>query len=154
MKSKLAALGAGFLFGAGLLLAGMTNPAKVLGFLDVTGRWDPSLALVMVGAIGVHTVLLRLILRRPRPLFAPSFQLPRRTRIDAPLVLGAALFGVGWGLGGVCPGPGIVDAASGSVYAVVFTAAMALGSVGIGGFAIGALDKRSALDDSTAEATG
>jgi uncharacterized membrane protein YedE/YeeE len=126
---RIAALLAGLLLGAGLVIAGMTNPAKVTAFLDVTGRWDPSLALVMVGAIGVHFVLLRRILRRPRPLFESAFQTPPRTAVDGRLVLGAALFGVGWGLGGVCPGPGIVDAASGSAYAVVFTIAMALGAI-------------------------
>jgi uncharacterized protein len=126
------ALLAGLLFGAGLVVAGMTDPAKVTAFLDVTGRWDPSLALVMVGAIGVHFVLLRRILRRPRPLFASAFEIPRRTRVDAALVIGAAIFGVGWGLGGVCPGPGIVDAASGSTYAIVFTLMMALGALAVG----------------------
>jgi uncharacterized protein len=132
VKPKIAALLAGLLLGVGLVVAGMTNPAKVIGFLDVTGRWDPSLALVMVGAIGVHFVLLRLILRRPRPLFASTFQKPERTAVDAPLILGAALFGVGWGLGGVCPGPGIVDSAAGSGYALVFTVGMALGALAEG----------------------
>jgi hypothetical protein len=126
------ALLAGLLFGAGLVVAGMTDPAKVTAFLDVTGKWDPSLALVMVGAIGVHFVLLRRILRRPRPLFSSAFEIPRRTRVDRALVIGAAIFGVGWGLGGVCPGPGIVDAASGSVYAIVFTGTMALGALAVG----------------------
>jgi uncharacterized protein len=130
MRSKLAALAAGLVFGVGLVLAGMTNPAKVTAFLDVLGRWDPSLAFVMIGAIGVHFVLLRRVLRRGRPLFAGVFQTPKSTVIDGRLVLGAAVFGVGWGLGGVCPGPGIVDAASGSLYALVFTAAMALGVLG------------------------
>ncbi len=128
MRSRVTALLAGLLLGVGLLVAGMTNPAKVTGFLDVLGHWDPSLALVMVGAIGVHFVLLRRILRRPKPLFADTFEAPRRSGVDLRLVAGAAVFGVGWGLGGVCPGPGIVDAASGSLYAVVFTAAMALGA--------------------------
>jgi len=129
MKSKVAALFAGLLFGAGLVIAGMTNPAKVTGFLDVFGRWDASLAFVMVGAIGVHFVLLRRILRRPHPLFESSFQTPKRTGIDGRLLVGAAVFGVGWGLGGVCPGPGLVDAASGSLYALVFTITMAAGVV-------------------------
>jgi uncharacterized membrane protein YedE/YeeE len=128
---RIAAVLAGLVLGLGLVIAGMTNPAKVTAFLDVGGRWDPSLALVMAGAIGVHFVLLRRILRRARPLFARSFELPRRTAVDARLILGAAIFGVGWGLGGVCPGPGIVDAASGSAYALVFTAAMAIGAVAI-----------------------
>jgi uncharacterized membrane protein YedE/YeeE len=121
------ALLTGLLFGAGLAVSGMTNPTKVIGFLDVTGRWDASLAFVMVGAIGVHLVLLRRILRRPRPIYSPTFQLPKRSDIDVPLVLGSAVFGVGWGLSGVCPGPALVDAASGSSYAIVFTVAMALG---------------------------
>jgi uncharacterized membrane protein YedE/YeeE len=129
MRSKLAALAAGLVFGVGLVLAGMTDPAKVTAFLDVLGRWDPSLAFVMIGAIGVHFVLLRRVLRRGRPVFEGAFQIPRSTAVDGRLVLGAAVFGVGWGLGGVCPGPGLVDAASGSLYALVFTAAMALGAL-------------------------
>jgi uncharacterized protein len=127
VKSKLVALTAGLLFGVGLVVAGMTDPGKVIAFLDVSGRWDPSLALVMVGAIGVHFVLLRRIFRRQRPLFDRAFHVPQRAAVDAPLVLGAAVFGVGWGLGGVCPGPGIVDLGAGSMYALVFTAAMAVG---------------------------
>ena len=127
MKSKATALLAGLIFGGGLVISGMTNPAKVLGFLDIFGRWDPSLAFVMIGAIAVHFLLLRRIFALPKPLFGGVFQQPLRAEIDAPLVVGAALFGVGWGLGGVCPGPGIVDAASGSVYAIVFMIGMTLG---------------------------
>jgi uncharacterized membrane protein YedE/YeeE len=117
------------MFGAGLVVAGMTDPGKVLAFLDVTGRWDPSLAFVMASAIGVHAVLLRAVLRRPRPIFAAAFERPPARGVDTPLLAGAAVFGVGWGLGGVCPGPGIVDAASGSAYALVFTVTMACGAV-------------------------
>jgi len=103
----------GVVFGLGLVVSGMTKPDKVIGFLDVfSGAWDPSLALVMVGAIAVHAVLFRLIMRRRSPLLDAKFHLPTRTDIDANLVVGAALFGVGWGLGGVCPGPGLVAAAS------------------------------------------
>jgi uncharacterized protein len=131
VRSKAAVLLSGLLFGAGLVIAGMTDPAKVTGFLDVLGRWDPSLGLVMIGAIGVHFLLLRLILRRPRPLFEITFQALDRRAVDGRLVLGAAVFGVGWGLGGVCPGPGIVDAASGSGYALVFTVTMVLGMLGV-----------------------
>jgi uncharacterized membrane protein YedE/YeeE len=138
MKSKIAALLVGLLFGVGLVVAGMTDPAKVTGFLDVTGRWDPSLAMVMVGAIGVHFMLRRRIVRLPRPLFEGAFEAPTRRGIDVPLVLGAAVFGVGWGLGGVCPGPGIVDAAAGSAYAVVFSLAMALGIAALRGRRAGA----------------
>lgn len=127
MKSHVAAL-SGFLFGAGLIVSGMTDPGKVKAFLDVAGGWDPSLMFVMVGAIAVHFVLFRLILRLRSPLFAATFDLPKRTDLlDARLLGGAAVFGVGWGLSGVCPGPGIVDAGAGSTYALVFVLAMTLG---------------------------
>jgi hypothetical protein len=103
----------GVLFGLGLVLSGMTRPDKVIAFLDVGGgAWDPSLGLVMVGAIAVHAVLFRVILRRASPMLDARFHLPTRRDIDPRLVAGAALFGIGWGLGGVCPGPGLVGAAS------------------------------------------
>ena len=127
MKPKVAALLSGLLFGVGLVIAGMTSPAKVTAFLDLFGHWDPSLALVMVGAILVHAVLLRPILRLRHPLFAPKFHVPQKTSIDGRLIAGAALFGVGWGLGGVCPGPGVVSAAAGSSQAILFVIAMAAG---------------------------
>jgi uncharacterized membrane protein YedE/YeeE len=126
-RAALGALAAGVLFGAGLVVSGMTLPSKVIGFLDVTGRWDASLALVMVGAIGVHAVLYRLIRRRSSPLFDVRFHVPTRSDLDGKLVAGAALFGVGWGLGGFCPGPGLVSLAAGHGGAVVFVAAMVLG---------------------------
>jgi uncharacterized membrane protein YedE/YeeE len=125
VKSNLAIV-SGFLFGVGLVVARMTDPAKVKGFLDLAD-WDPSLVFVMVGAIAVHFVLFRLILRRRTPLFTAAFQIPKRTDLDARLLAGAAIFGVGWGVSGVCPGPGLVDAGSGSVYALVFVIAMTLG---------------------------
>lgn len=127
MKSKLAALGAGAVFAVGLAISGMTLPSKVTGFLDVTGAWDASLAFVMGGAIAVHLVLQRLIRKRPAPLFDVKFHVPTRKDIDPKLVVGAALFGVGWGLGGYCPGPGLVSAASGSPGALVFVVGMTLG---------------------------
>ncbi len=127
MKRNAAAFGAGALFAVGLAVSGMTRPAKVAGFLDLAGDWDASLAFVMMGAIAVHFVAHRVILRRPAPLFEGSFHLPTRRDIDLRLVLGAALFGVGWGLGGYCPGPGLVSAASGSLGAVVFVAGMTAG---------------------------
>ena len=123
----LTALFAGGLFGAGLVVSQMTNADKVIGFLNVAGDWDPSLALVMVGAIGVHVVLFRLILRRPSPLYAAAFGVPTAQHIDAKLVGGAALFGVGWGLGGFCPGPALASMPSGGTDALVFVGAMALG---------------------------
>lgn len=128
LGGKLTALAAGALFGVGLLVAGMTDPAKVKGFLDVTGAWDASLAFVMVGAIGVHLALLRRITRLANPLFDARFHLPSRRDIDGRLLAGAAIFGVGWGLGGVCPGPSFVLAGTGSAYALVFVAAMGVGA--------------------------
>lgn len=101
------ALCAGALFGFGLALSGMTDTAKVRGFLDLFGDWVPYLAFVMGGAVAVTLVAFRVVLRRTRPLFDGDFHLPARTYIDAPLVIGSALFGVGWGLYGYCPGPAI-----------------------------------------------
>ena len=126
MKLVVAAL-AGALFGAGLLLSGMTDPAKVLGFLDVTGAWDPALAFVMVGAIAVHAIGYQLVRRRPRPLLEGAFHLPPQCAVDRRLLVGAAIFGVGWGLAGFCPGPGLVAAASGATQALVFAGGMAVG---------------------------
>ncbi len=126
-SSWLVAYLAGALFGAGLLLAGMTDPARVLGFLDVLGDWDPTLAFVMIGAIAVHATTYQLIRRRPSPLFDSTFHLPTRNDLDARLLAGAALFGVGWGLAGFCPGPALVAAASGASTALVFVAAMIAG---------------------------
>ena len=118
---------AGALFGAGLLISGMTQPAKVIGFLDATRGWDPSLAFVMAGAAGVYAVLFQTIRRRGRPWLDLRFHLPTRRDLDLPLILGAAIFGVGWGLGGLCPGPGIVSSASGSSTGIAFVAAMLAG---------------------------
>lgn len=115
---------AALLFGVGLVVSGMTLPEKVVGFLDFTGEWDPSLALVMVGAIGVHGLLFRWIVRRPSPLFAARFQIPTRKDLDPRLLIGAALFGAGWGLGGVCPGPGLVASTAGSAELGVFVLSM------------------------------
>ncbi len=126
MSGLVAALFSGLLFGAGLLVSGMTMPSKVLGFLDVAGDWDPSLAFVMVGGIGINLVLGRLLLKRAAPLWAPGFSLPTATAIDGPLVWGAVIFGIGWGLGGYCPGPALVTAAGGG-QALLFVAAMLVG---------------------------
>jgi uncharacterized membrane protein YedE/YeeE len=118
---------AGVLFGVGLPLSGMTAPRKVLGFLDFAGDWDPSLVFVMAGAVGVHFVAYRLIRRRPRPLFAEAFAVPAPGRVDRRLIAGSAVFGVGWGLAGYCPGPGIASLGSGATQALVFVAAMIAG---------------------------
>ncbi len=127
MKSQLTALVAGVVFGVGLGISGMTQPPKVIAFLDLFGSWDPSLLFVMAGAILVHFVLARLIRRRPRPWLDPYFHVPPQARVDRKLVFGAAIFGIGWGLAGYCPGPAIVALGSGALPAVVFVAAMALG---------------------------
>jgi uncharacterized membrane protein YedE/YeeE len=124
-----AAFAAGALFAVGLAVSGMTKPSKVAAFLDLAGAWDASLAFVMIGAISVHLVGQRLVRRRSRPLFDVRFYLPTRKDLDRRLVLGAALFGVGWGLGGFCPGPGIVAASGGSTGAVVFVLGMTLGMI-------------------------
>jgi uncharacterized membrane protein YedE/YeeE len=117
----------GFIFAIGLGLGGMTQPAKVTAFLDFAGNWDPSLAFVMGGAILVYAPLYRLIRRRPTPLFASTFSVPTRTDIDPRLPGGAALFGVGWGLGGFCPGPAVTSLASGHLSVVTFVASMLAG---------------------------
>jgi uncharacterized membrane protein YedE/YeeE len=122
-----ASLTAGVIFGVGLALAGMTRPEKVRGFLDFTGAWDPSLAFVMGGAVLVHALAFRLITRRNSPVFAAKFALPTRRDLDAKLLGGAALFGVGWGLGGFCPGPGITSLVGGAAPVAFFVLAMLVG---------------------------
>jgi uncharacterized membrane protein YedE/YeeE len=124
MKSHLAAFGGGSLFAIGLAISGMTKPSKVTGFLDVAGAWDPSLAVVMAAALAVSFIAYRLIRRRASPMFDVKFHLPTRKDIDGRLVVGAALFGVGWGLGGFCPGPGLVAAGGGAAGALVFLIGM------------------------------
>lgn len=127
-KHAAAAFGAGLLFGVGLVLAGMTDPAKVRGFLDLAGPWDPSLAFVMAGAIPVAAIGFALARRRERSLLgAPVAHLPARG-VDARTLAGSAAFGVGWGLGGFCPGPAIVSLGTGSARAVTFVAAMVAGA--------------------------
>jgi uncharacterized membrane protein YedE/YeeE len=128
MKRELAAFVSGSVFSAGLCLSGMTRPSKVLAFLDVGGAWDPSLAFVMAGAVGVAAVAFAVARKRSAPLLDERFHVPPRNRpVDAPLLVGAAIFGVGWGLSGLCPGPAVVSLASGQTGVVVFVAAMVLG---------------------------
>ena len=122
---NLVAFGCGLLFSVGLAVAGMTQPAKVLGFLDVGGAWDASLALVMGGALAV--LFAARLITPPRPLLEPAFPSLRRGPIDARLVAGAAIFGVGWGLAGFCPGPAITCLGAGVHGALVFAAAMVVG---------------------------
>jgi uncharacterized membrane protein YedE/YeeE len=131
MRTAFPALVSGALFGAGLVVSQMVDPGKVLGFLDVagiaTGAWDPSLAFVMIGALAVTAAGYRLVLRRQAPLAAPAFQLPTRKDVDARLVAGAAVFGIGWGLAGYCPGPALAALAFGRLETAVFVAAMLVG---------------------------
>ncbi len=135
--AKFIALLCGTLLGCGLLLSGLADPAKVLGFLNLslllTGEWDPSLMLVMMGAIGVYLPCYMLIVK-PRaqaeksPVFAEQYHLPTKKMIDASLLIGAGLFGLGWGLVGICPGPGLVNLSSGDYQVGLFVLAMVLGS--------------------------
>ena len=120
---------AGLLFGLGLIVAGMANPAKVLQFLDLAGHWDPSLALVMGGAIPVSAVAFLWAKRQARSLLGYPIQLPDTRKLDKRLAIGGALFGMGWGLAGICPGPAVVLLGAGAWQGVVFIAAMAVGMV-------------------------
>lgn len=126
---NLIALAAGLIFGLGLCLSGMSQPQKVSGFLDLAGNWDPSLAFVMGGAIAVAAPAFALARRRGRDLAGEPLQFPQRREIDLPLILGSALFGVGWGLVGLCPGPAIVGVGFFSPLALAFVAAMAVGAL-------------------------
>jgi hypothetical protein len=121
------ALGAGFVFGTGLWVSGMANPRKVLGFLDVTGAWDPSLMLVMGGALAVVLLGYRTVLRRPAPMFDRRFYIPARTDVDLRLVAGSAIFGAGWGIAGYCPGPALTALSTLSNESIVFVLAMIAG---------------------------
>jgi uncharacterized protein len=127
VRQALAALAAGLLFGLGLTISQMANPAKVLGFLDLGGDWDPSLAFVLAGAVATSAIGFRLVQRVGRPLLAPAFRLPGATRIDRPLLLGAAIFGLGWGLIGFCPGPALAALGLDGSTAPVFVLAMLAG---------------------------
>ncbi|MCA8201898.1 MULTISPECIES: DUF6691 family protein [Burkholderia] len=118
---------AGLLFGAGLIVSGMANPQKVLGFLDLAGRWDPSLAFVMAGAIGVAVFAFAWAKRRTRTLLGLPIQWPTVRTITVRLVAGSAVFGIGWGLAGFCPGPAIVSIGLGSVKGIAFVVAMLIG---------------------------
>jgi uncharacterized protein len=117
----------GLVFGAGLMISGMTQPAKVLGFLDIFGRWDPTLAFVMASALAISSVGYAWARRQGRPVLAAQHLWPNRTDIDRPLVVGSVLFGIGWGLAGLCPGPALENLASLSPRVIVFVIAMIAG---------------------------
>ncbi|MBX3018922.1 MAG: YeeE/YedE family protein [Bdellovibrionaceae bacterium] len=127
MKNNVGAFIVGLLFALGLGISGMTDPQKVLGFLDLFGAWDPSLAFVMLGAVGLHLISYRLIRRRQTPLFSAQWEVPPNSPLTPSLIAGAVIFGVGWGLAGYCPGPGITALASFELRPFVFVAGMILG---------------------------
>jgi uncharacterized membrane protein YedE/YeeE len=135
MPATLAALACGLIFGFGLAISGMTQPAKVLGFLDVlgigSGTWDPTLAFVMAGALAVAAPGFAFARRRTRPILAAASLWPTKTAIDRPLVAGAVLFGIGWGLVGLCPGPAIANLATLSPRVGAFVAAMGIGMLAL-----------------------
>jgi uncharacterized membrane protein YedE/YeeE len=127
MALALSSFTIGIIFGLGLAVSEMINPARVIGFLDVAGRWDPTLMFVMGGALAVTLPAFAFILRRARPLLDGEFFMPTKRDIDRPLIVGAALFGIGWGLGGFCPGPALAGLASGAPGVMLFVVAMVAG---------------------------
>ncbi len=127
MKPNLMALFSGILFGLGLALSHMIEPNKVLNFLDVAGHWDPSLLFVMIGALSVAMIAFRFILKRPAPVWSASFQLPHKTSLDVKLIAGAAIFGVGWGMSGYCPGPSVTGLSLFSPESVIMIVTLYLG---------------------------
>lgn len=127
MKNALSAFAVGVLFALGLGVSGMTQPHKVIGFLDVFGNWDPSLLFVMGGAVGVHWLAYRLILKRPAPLLSPKWHVPNKKEITPALVIGALLFGIGWGIAGYCPGPALTSLATVQTKPMVFVGSMIVG---------------------------
>jgi uncharacterized membrane protein YedE/YeeE len=127
MKALLSSFVSGIVFALGLGISGMTRPIKVIGFLDFFGAWDASLAFVMIGAMAVYFIAFRSSRTMLSPLLAPDFALPKRNDLDAKLILGAAIFGAGWGLGGFCPGPALTSLASGALPVFIFALAMGVG---------------------------
>ncbi len=127
MKTNLVALLAGLIFGLGLAISQMMDPNKVLNFLDITGNWDPSLAFVMMGALAVGILSFRFILKRPTPLFDDAFHVSHKINLDKPLIFGSAIFGIGWGMTGYCPGPAVANLALFSVEAIIMIIAIYAG---------------------------
>ena len=123
----IASLSAGIVFGLGMAVSGMTNTQRVQGFLDLAGAWDPTLAFVMAGGMLVTFIGYKFVLKNPAPVFADAFHLPTKTDIDKPLLIGAILFGAGWGLVGYCPGPAIAGLSYGYTATLIFVPAMILG---------------------------
>ncbi len=137
----------GLVFGTGLIIAGMADPAKVLNFLDFAaipaGAWDPSLAFVLGGAAIVTFIGYRIVLKQPKPLFDAQFHLPHKTNIDAPILIGPAIFGIGWGLAGFCPGPAFVALGGGTAQAITFVIAMLAGMVGARWLALSRISRQA-----------
>jgi len=131
MSEILVGLISGFIFGLGLCLSGLADPSVVQGFLDVAGTWNPALLFVMGAGLTVTLIGYRLVFGRGRPLWSPRFNLPTSTAIDTPLISGAVIFGVGWGLAGYCPGPALVSLASGRIEVFVFVTAMVTGMIAV-----------------------
>ncbi len=129
MKAVVSATVSGILFGIGLALSGMVNPTKVIGFLDFFGNWDPSLAFVMGGGVGVAAIAFPLVLKRAQPVCEASFNVPEQKDIDPNLIIGSGMFGIGWGLVGLCPGPAFSSLSFGRWEMMVFVAAMIAGMI-------------------------
>lgn len=127
LNEKQAALLSGFIFGVGLVVAGMTQPHKVVNFLDLFGNWDPSLIFVMGGAVMLHSVTYYLTRKQSKPLLVTQWHVPTKTQITKPLMIGAILFGMGWGLAGYCPGPALVSLVSLNLNSILFVSAMLIG---------------------------
>jgi hypothetical protein len=144
MKRNLASLLAGLVFGFGLALSGMTHPEKVLGFLDVAGKWNAGLLFVLGGAVGVTVVTFRFVLRLNKPVFDKQFFITQETKVDRPLVLGAVLFGIGWGISGYCPGPAVALIASPNWELFAFLPAAILGAVAEKYFSLRTQGKKAA----------
>ncbi len=147
MTRILSALAIGLIFGTGIALSGMANPAKVLNFFDFAGTWDPSLAFVMGGALAVAAIGYRFVLKRPAPLFDAAFHLPTGRKLDMPLLAGSAVFGIGWGVTGFCPGGAIPALGLGEADAFLFVGSM------VGGIALSRLARHTIATRSAAGAT-
>lgn len=147
---QLVALLSGLLFAVGLAISGMTQPEKVIGFLDFTGRWDPSLAFVMIGAIGVHFVAQLGIRKLGKPVLDERFHVPEKSPVDRKLVIGAALFGIGWGASGYCPGPAVVSMGAGSIGAIVVGVGMLVGML-VHHFTLGERPKKESVRPAASE---
>lgn len=128
MPQILAALASGLMFGLGLGVSRMIDPSKVQGFLDIAGAWDATLLVVMVSALAVYAVGYRLVMRRPKPILGDVFHVPTRRDVDARLVLGSSIFGIGWGLAGFCPGPALTALVLGRTEVLLFVVAMLVGA--------------------------